>query len=62
MPEDFPEGLNPWLFHRIYCTTASGNVNETPVGTVYLPIWGPDGRKRAKGDYTGCWLRTKYLS
>lgn len=54
-PQDTPE-----FFHRVFCTTASGNVNESPKGTFYMPILSPEGRPHAVGD-NGGWIPDEYL-
>lgn len=55
-PETTPE-----YFHRVWCTAPSGNVNESPKGTFWMPVVDAFGRQHAVGENQG-WLRTEYLA
>lgn len=55
-PETTPE-----YFHRVFCTTLNGNVNESPKGTFRMPVLDSEGRPHAVGTNEG-WLRDDYLA
>ena len=52
---------HPHLIHRVYVTNARGVTYDTPKGPFYMPLFSPEGRRHAKGNLSGMWLRGKYV-
>lgn len=52
---------HPHLIHRVYVTNTRGVTYDTPKGPFYMPLFSPVGRRHAKGNVSGMWLRGKYV-
>ena len=53
---------HPHLIHRVYVTNAKGITYDTPKGPFFMPLFSPEGRRHAKGNISGMWLRNKYTA
>ena len=51
---------HPHLVHRVFVTNARGITYDTPKGMFFMPLFSPEGRRHAKGNVSGMWLRERY--
>lgn len=53
---------HPHLIHRVWVTNSKGITYDTPKGPFYMPLFSPEGRRHAKGNISGMWLRGQYVA